>query len=54
MERKADWYRVQEAECLALAAKATNPKVKAVFEDMGASWRRLAELADRLDTEGKK
>jgi hypothetical protein len=49
VERKADWYRAQAADCAARAKQATDPRVKTVNMDMAESWLRLAELVEKLD-----
>jgi hypothetical protein len=51
MDVKAAWYRVQAAECAERAAKSTDQRIKAINEDMAASWLRLAELAEKLDAD---
>jgi len=43
----ADHYRTLAADCAARARNETDPATKAEWELMGASYRRLAEQADR-------
>jgi hypothetical protein len=49
VERKAEWYRAQAADCAARAEQATDPRVKTVGMDMVQSWLRLAELVEKLE-----
>jgi hypothetical protein len=47
MSNSADQYRVLAAQCDARAARETDGPMKAEWEAMGKSYRRLAEQADR-------
>ena len=46
---KSDWYRARAAECTSLAKNAPDIQSKMTFEEMAASWLRLAELVERLE-----
>jgi hypothetical protein len=41
---KADWFRVQALECIGLALRAKDPRVKRLYALEAERWLRLAEL----------
>lgn len=45
---KSAQYRHYAAECIRLAQQAKEPSEKDVLLSMAASWRRLAEHAERM------
>jgi hypothetical protein len=42
-----EWYRARAAECTALEASATDPRVKAFSKTQADGWLRLAELVEK-------
>jgi hypothetical protein len=47
----ADRYRQFAEKCVRVAQQTSNPNDKALLLEMADVWRRLAEKADRKDTE---
>jgi hypothetical protein len=47
-------FRARAGECEREAKRASDPKLKAQFEDLATRWRRLAEEAERLDERREK
>jgi hypothetical protein len=47
-QKKALRFRENAAECDRQAKRASEPQVKAQFEDLARRWRELAQQAERL------
>jgi|SRR5918994_2316269 hypothetical protein len=50
----APQYRDNAAECLLRAADATDPAVKASFQELARQWTKLAEHRERIDSRQKR
>jgi hypothetical protein len=42
-------YRVKAAECARVALTATDPDIKATYQELAMQWRELAVQAGQLD-----
>ena len=49
MGKRAVAYRARADECEALAADASDPKIKATYADLAKQWRDLARQVDTLE-----
>jgi hypothetical protein len=44
---RTEWYRARAAECEAMAFCTPDPHARALFEEMAATWRKLAERVEK-------
>jgi hypothetical protein len=54
MGKRAEEYRARAAECEALAADVSDPKIKATYADLAKQWRDLARQVDTLERPAPK
>jgi hypothetical protein len=46
MESRAEQYRRKAAECVQIAARALEPRIKQQYEDLARQWLELAQQID--------
>jgi hypothetical protein len=49
MSERVDAFRRRAEQCEAAAARVSDPKVRTVYLDMAARWRKMAERQQAID-----